>query len=55
MKFILGTNFWSHHQIPVAEELVKILGPEHFRLALFEEVTVNGGRWGGRSAVSVHG
>jgi len=38
MKFILGTNFWSHHQIPVAEELAKILGPEHFRLALFEEV-----------------
>ena len=38
MKLILGTNIWSHHQVPVAEELAKILGPERFRLVLFEEV-----------------
>jgi glycosyltransferase involved in cell wall biosynthesis len=38
MKLIVGTNMWSHHQLPVATELAKLLGFEHFKLALFEEV-----------------
>jgi glycosyltransferase involved in cell wall biosynthesis len=38
MKLIYGTNIWSHHQIPIATELAKLLGPEQFKMALFEEV-----------------
>lgn len=39
MKVVYGTNFWSHHQAPVARELARILGPDRFRLAVFEEVS----------------
>lgn len=38
MKLVYGTNFWSHHQAPVARELARLLGPERFRLVVFEEV-----------------
>jgi glycosyltransferase involved in cell wall biosynthesis len=37
-SFIYGTNIWTHHQVPVATELAKIIGPELFRMALFEQV-----------------
>jgi glycosyltransferase involved in cell wall biosynthesis len=37
-SMVYGTNIWSHHQAPVATELATILGPERFRMALFEEV-----------------
>lgn len=39
MKLVYGTNFWSHHQAPVATELAKLLGPEQFKMAIFEEVS----------------
>jgi glycosyltransferase involved in cell wall biosynthesis len=35
---VYGTNIWAHYQAPICDELVRILGPERFRLALFEEV-----------------
>ena len=38
MKLMYGTNIWSHHQIPLAGELVKLLGPEMFKMAIFEKV-----------------
>lgn len=36
MKLVYGTNTWSHHQAPVAKELARILGPDNFRMALFD-------------------
>jgi len=39
MRIIYGTNTWSHHQLPVATELSKLLGPDEFRLAIFEEMS----------------
>lgn len=35
---VYGTNIWTHHQVPVATELARIMGPKRFRMALFEEV-----------------
>lgn len=35
---VYGINYWSHHQAPVALALSQILGPDHFRMALFEDV-----------------
>jgi len=37
-SMVYGTNIWTHHQVPVASELAKLLGPERFRMALFEKV-----------------
>ena len=33
---VYGTNIWSHYQASVTAELARILGSEHFRMALFE-------------------
>ena len=38
MKLVLGTNIWSHHQVPISRELAGILGADRFRMALFEDV-----------------
>jgi glycosyltransferase involved in cell wall biosynthesis len=38
VKTVYGTNIWSHYQVAVAWELAQILGPDHFRMALFEQV-----------------
>lgn len=35
---VYGTNFWSHHQAPLVTELAGILGNEHFKMVLFDEV-----------------
>ena len=35
---VYGTNIWTHHQVPLATELARIMGPDRFRMALFEEV-----------------
>jgi glycosyltransferase involved in cell wall biosynthesis len=35
-SMVYGTNIWNHYQGSVASELLKLLGPEHFRMALFE-------------------
>jgi glycosyltransferase involved in cell wall biosynthesis len=37
-SLVYGTNIWTHHQVPVASELARIMGTERFRMALFEEV-----------------
>jgi glycosyltransferase involved in cell wall biosynthesis len=37
-SLLYGTNIWTHHQVPVASELALIMGPERFRMALFERV-----------------
>lgn len=38
MNLVYGTNIWSHYQEPIGIELARILGPDKFRLALFEKV-----------------
>jgi len=38
MKLIYSTNICSHHQLPVATELAKLLGPEQYKMAIFEDV-----------------
>jgi len=39
MKLIYSTNMWTHHQMPIATELAKILGPDQFKMAVFEEIS----------------
>ncbi|NVN93001.1 MAG: glycosyltransferase family 4 protein [Desulfuromonadales bacterium] len=39
-SMVYGTNVWSHHQVPVATELARILGPDRFRMALFDQVDI---------------
>ena len=36
MKVCFCTNIWNHHQGPVARELAKLLGPDDFRLFIFQ-------------------
>jgi glycosyltransferase involved in cell wall biosynthesis len=38
VKLILATNIWSHHQAPIARELAGLLGPDRFRMAVFDTV-----------------
>lgn len=38
MNLILATNIWSHHQAPLARELAALLGPDRFRMAVFDPV-----------------
>jgi glycosyltransferase involved in cell wall biosynthesis len=45
-SMVYGTNIWTHHQVPVAKELAKKMGPERFRMALFEEVDAERQRMG---------
>ncbi|MGD9731523.1 MAG: glycosyltransferase family 4 protein [Desulfamplus sp.] len=35
---VYGTNIWTHHQVPIAKAIAEIMGPENFRMALFEVV-----------------
>jgi len=37
-SLVYGNNIWTHHQLPITSELVKLLGVDRFRMALFEEV-----------------
>ncbi|MGE5314204.1 MAG: glycosyltransferase family 4 protein [Acidobacteriota bacterium] len=34
-SLVLGTNVWTHLQVPLAEAFTDILGAEHFRMAVF--------------------
>jgi glycosyltransferase involved in cell wall biosynthesis len=45
-SMVYGTNIWTHHQVPVATELARILGEDRFRMALFEEVPAERRRMG---------
>jgi glycosyltransferase involved in cell wall biosynthesis len=47
-SLVYGTNIWTHHQVPVATELARIMGSERFRMALFEEVPAERRRMGWR-------
>ena len=38
MSLVLGTNIWSHHQTPLAQQFISMLGENHFRSAVFENV-----------------
>jgi len=38
MKMVYGTNIWTHHQLPVATELARILGADCFKMVLFNQV-----------------
>jgi glycosyltransferase involved in cell wall biosynthesis len=37
VKLVLGTNIWSHYQGELAAELVRVIGTDNFRMALFED------------------
>jgi len=37
-SIIYGTNIWSHYQASIAGELAAQLGPDRFKMALFEDI-----------------
>jgi glycosyltransferase involved in cell wall biosynthesis len=39
LSMVLCTNFASHHTMPLASELARRLGPDRFRMAVFEDVS----------------
>lgn len=38
LSFVYGTNIWSHYQASIANEFATKLGPDRFKMALFEEL-----------------
>lgn len=38
-SIVYGTNMWNHYQASVGTELVHLLGPERFSMALFQDIT----------------